>query len=69
MCSMKVLRTDRGGEFVYNNFNLFCEINGTHRELITPYTPDQNGILERKNRTIVEMARRMLRAKELSNQL
>ncbi|KAA0056488.1 Integrase, catalytic core [Cucumis melo var. makuwa] len=37
------------------------------RELTTPYTPEQNGVAERKNRTVVEMARSMLQIKGLSN--
>lgn len=49
-------------------FIQFCEQNGIHQELITSYTPEQNGVAKRKNRTVVEMARRMLKAKELSNE-
>ncbi|CAL5412844.1 unnamed protein product [Camellia sinensis] len=64
---VKVLRTDRGGEFLSKDFDLFCEENGIQRELTTPYTPEQNGVAERKNRTVVEMARSMLQAKGLSN--
>ena len=67
-CHIKVLRTDRGGEFVSKDFNLFCEEEGIQRELTAPYTPEQNGIAERKNRTIVEMARSMLQARRLPNQ-
>ncbi|KAJ8752089.1 hypothetical protein K2173_001764 [Erythroxylum novogranatense] len=37
--------------------------NGIHRELTTSYTPEQNGIAERKNRTVVEMGRSMLQEK------
>ncbi|KAH0647717.1 hypothetical protein KY290_033702 [Solanum tuberosum] len=62
---VKVLRTDRGGEFLSQEFKLFCEENGIHRELIAPYTPEQNGIAERKNRTVVEMARSMVKNKDL----
>ena len=67
--SIKVLRTDRGGEFCSNEFNHFCETNGIRRELTAPYTPEQNGVAERKNRTVVEMARSMLKAKHLPNSL
>jgi transposase InsO family protein len=65
---IKALRTDRGGEFLSNEFNHFCEENGIRRELTAPYTPEQNGVAERKNRTVVEMARSLLKAKELPNQ-
>ncbi|KAL6348546.1 hypothetical protein AAG906_013166 [Vitis piasezkii] len=64
---IKMLRTDRGGEFLSNDFKVFCEEEGLHRELTTPYSPEQNGVAERKNRTVVEMARNMMKAKNLSN--
>ena len=58
--SIVALRSDRGGEFTSNEFATFCEKNGIHRELTAPYTPEQNGVAERKNRTVVEMARSMM---------
>ncbi|TYK28117.1 putative gag-pol polyprotein, identical [Cucumis melo var. makuwa] len=64
---IKSFRSDRGGDFLSNNFNHFCEEHGIHRELTTPYTSEQNGVAERKNRTVVEMARSMLQMKGLSN--
>ncbi|XP_074283722.1 uncharacterized protein LOC141608081 [Silene latifolia] len=42
---------------------------GVNRELTAPYTPEQNGVAERKNRTVVEMARSMLRGRSLPNDL
>ena len=68
-CSIKVLRTDNGGEFCSKEFDIFCEQQGIHRELTSPYTPEQNGIAERKNRTVVEMARSMLKEKRLPDNL
>ncbi|KAL4035058.1 hypothetical protein IC575_003732 [Cucumis melo] len=64
---IKSLRSDRGREFLSNNFNHFCKEHGIHRELTTPYTPEQNGVAERKNQTVVEMARSMLQMKGLLN--
>jgi hypothetical protein len=64
---LKVLRTDRGGEFLSKEFINFCENEGIHHELTTPYTPEQNGVAERKNRTVVEMGRSMLKCKKLPN--
>ena len=64
---VKALRTDRGGEFLSNEFITFCEEQGIRRELIAPYTPEQNGVTERKNRTVVEMARSMLKARGVPN--
>ena len=43
-------------------------MNGIKRQFTTRYTPQQNGIVERKNRTIMEMARSMMKAKHLPNE-
>lgn len=51
---IKILRTNRGGEFLSKELNSFCDGHGIKRELTAPYTPEQ-GIAERKNRTIGEM--------------
>lgn len=64
---VKALRTDRGGEFLSNEFITFCEEHGIRRELTASYTPEQNGVAERKNRTVVEMARSMLKARGVPN--
>eukprot|EP01018_Ginkgo_biloba_P024020 Gb_18985 [translate_table: standard] len=53
---IKTLQTDRGGEFTSNEFSHYCKINGIQRQLTTSYTPQQNCVAERKNRSIVEMA-------------
>lgn len=58
--SVKCLRTDRGGEFTSSEFNEFCKDNGVKRQLTTAYTPQQNGVAERKNRTVMNMVRSML---------
>ncbi|KAD7478319.1 hypothetical protein E3N88_01455 [Mikania micrantha] len=65
---IKTLRTDRGGEFLSKEFNEFCETHGIHRDLTAPFTPQQNGVAERKNRTVTEMTRCLLQAKKLPNQ-
>ncbi|CAL1414133.1 unnamed protein product [Linum trigynum] len=62
---IKTLRTDRGKEFIYKPFMEYCHKNGIKRRLTVRYTPQQNGVAERKNRTIVEMARSMLKGKKL----
>jgi len=57
---IKCLRFDRGGEFTSNeNFN-FCEEHGIRRELSIARTLQQNGVVERMNRTVQQMARAML---------
>lgn len=64
--AIKVLRTDRGGEFNSQEFSNFCETNGIRRQLTAAYTPQQNGVCERKNRTILNMVRSMLSNKCIS---
>ena len=64
---IKVLRSNRGGEYDCNAFVNFCRLNGIKRQFTTRYTPQQNGVEERKNRKIMNMARSMLKAKHLSN--
>jgi len=54
------LRTDRGGEFTSQEFNEFCKIQGIKRQLTTAYTPQQNGVVERRNQTIMNMVRNTL---------
>ncbi|KAI5317658.1 hypothetical protein L3X38_037365 [Prunus dulcis] len=63
--NVKCVRSDRGGEFTSNEFNKLCEEGGNQRQLTTAYTPQQNGVLERKNRTVVEMAKAMLHEKNM----
>jgi hypothetical protein len=63
---IRSLRTDRGGEFTSQDFTDFYNEHGIHRQLMTAYTPQQNGVAERKNRTIMNMVRSMLTAKQIS---
>ena len=67
--SIKTLRTDRGGEFTSIEFNKFCEKYGIQRHLTAPYTPQQNGVVERRNRTLMEMTRSILKHMNLPNYL
>nr|GEU51004.1 hypothetical protein [Tanacetum cinerariifolium] len=55
-----IIRSDNGTEFKNNDLNQFCGMNGIKREFSVPRTPRQNGITERKNRTLIEAARTML---------
>nr|GEX69388.1 hypothetical protein [Tanacetum cinerariifolium] len=57
---VKVIRSDNGTEFKNHDLNQFCRIKGIKRELSIPRTPHQNGIAERKNRTLIEAAKTML---------
>jgi transposase InsO family protein len=53
---VKALRSDNGGEYISNEFKDFCSREGIRRELIAPHNPQQNGVVERKNRTIMGAA-------------
>lgn len=55
---IKTLRTDREGEFIYKLFMEHCRNECIKRQLTVSRTPQHNCVAERKNRTIVEMARR-----------
>src|SRR5579875_1494527 len=57
---IKVLRSDNGGEYTSNAFEAFLKHEGIAHQTSTPHTPQQNGVAERANRTIVEMARSMI---------
>jgi len=57
---IKVLRTDNGGEFCSKEFEEFCKKCGIAWQKTTPYTPQQNGVTERMNETLMERARSML---------
>ncbi|CAL8162045.1 unnamed protein product [Prunus armeniaca] len=60
------IRTDHGSEFENSQFLKFCEEMGIKHEFSAPITPQQNGVVERKNRVLVEMARVMLNSKNLA---
>jgi transposase InsO family protein len=57
---IKFLRTDCGGEYTSNEFNAYCASNGITHHLSCLHTPQQNGIVERKYRHIVECALTLL---------
>ena len=58
-----VLRTDQGGEFTSVEFATYCADQGVGQHHTTPYSPQQNGVVERRNQTVVGMARSMMKAK------
>ena len=63
--SVKVLRTDNGGEFTSDEFKNYLKKEGVVHQLTIPKCPEQNGVAERFNRTLVEMVRSMLADSEL----
>jgi transposase InsO family protein len=58
--TVKCIRCDRGTEFINARFKEFCVSQGTKLETSAPYTPQQNGVAERANRTLKERARTIL---------
>ena len=56
----KALRSDNGGEYVSQEFKDFYAAEGIKQELTTPHNPQQNGVAERKNKTIVGATQEML---------
>ena len=63
--SIVKIRSDHGKEFENARFDSFCKKNGIKKEFSNPRTPQQNGVVERKNRVIQEMARVMLLNKQI----
>ncbi|GJQ99843.1 putative ribonuclease H-like domain-containing protein [Tanacetum coccineum] len=57
---VKVIRCDNGTEFKNREMNQFCEMKGILRQFSIARTPQQNGVAERRNRTLIEAARTML---------
>ena len=57
---LQVLRTDNGGEFTASEFVAYCTDEGIKRHY-APYSPLQNGVVERRNQTVVAVARTLLR--------
>ena len=57
---LKVLRTDNGGEYTSTEFNEYLKREGIKHELSVPKNPEQNGVAERFNRTLIEAVRAML---------
>nr|GEW98416.1 ribonuclease H-like domain-containing protein [Tanacetum cinerariifolium] len=56
----KIIRCDNGTEFKNHDLNQFCGMKGIKREFSVARTPQQNRVVERKNRTLIEAARTML---------
>lgn len=62
---IKCLRSDNGGEYTSGSFYAFCVESGIKREFCVPYNPQQNGVDERKNRTIMEATKAMIHDQDL----
>lgn len=58
---LRALQTDNGGEYTSHIFQSYCQQHGIRQRLTVPHNPQQNGIAERKNRSLMNMARSMLK--------
>ena len=67
--NIKILRSDNGGEYISRAFDGFLKSQGIRHHTTVAYTPEQNGVAERANRTIVERARSMLHDQSLPHEL
>ena len=65
--TISCIRSDHGREFENVEFEGFCDEQGIEHTFSTPRTPQQNGVVERKNRTLQEMARTILHENNLPN--
>jgi transposase InsO family protein len=63
---IKILRFDNEGEYTSKELVAFCKAVGIRRELIVPHNPQQNGVAERKNRSIEESVKAMMNDQNLS---
>ena len=62
---IKILRTDGGGEYTSREFEAHCTKLGIQHEVTAPYIPQHNGLAERRNRTVLNMCKSMLKQKGL----
>jgi transposase InsO family protein len=65
--SIKCLRSDGGGKYFSNEFIEYLKEHGIQRKYSSSYSPQHNGVVERKNMHIIETTRAMLNEKNLPN--
>nr|GEY51139.1 hypothetical protein [Tanacetum cinerariifolium] len=66
---VKTLQTDRRGEFNSKAFTEYCDNTGLKHHFTAPYSPQQNGVMERRNQWIIEMARSIMKSMEVPDTL
>ena len=64
--SIKALGTDRWHKYLSKQFEELCVEKGIIRQSTTPYTPQQNGLAKRRNKTLLDMTRSMMEQTTLS---
>ena len=57
---IKILRSDSGSEYMSNEFQFFLQSHGIISQRSCPFTPQQNGVAERKNRHLLDVVRTLL---------
>ena len=63
---LKCLRSNRGGEFIFNEFNNFYIERGIKSYVSAPGTPEKNGIAKRRNKSIMDCARTLMTEKNVA---
>jgi hypothetical protein len=63
---LRVLRTDNGGKFTVAEFASYCTDEGVQRHYFASYSPQQNGVVKRRNQTVVGMAQALLKQRGMS---
>ncbi|GJY52329.1 retrotransposon protein, putative, ty1-copia subclass [Tanacetum coccineum] len=58
--TIKAIRSDRGGDYISQEFKDYLKANGIVQELTPPYTPQHNGVSERRNHTLLDMVQSMM---------
>nr|GEV77177.1 retrotransposon protein, putative, Ty1-copia subclass [Tanacetum cinerariifolium] len=66
---IQILRSDRGGEYFSTEFSSYCESQSLIHQRIAPYTPQKNGVAEKKNRVLQDMINAMLVSANLPKNL
>jgi len=64
-CRISTIKSDHGGKFQNERFDKFCDKHGIKHNFSAPRTPQQNVVVERKNRSLEELARTLLNATDL----
>ena len=65
----KAIRADNGREYINKDLRTWCLDRGIEIQTTAPYTPEQNGVAERWNKTVVQLARSMIFARDVPNEL
>ena len=68
-CRIQTLRSDNEKEYTCERFQQLCDESGIEHQFTAPFTPQQNGVSERKNKSIMEMTRCIMHEKELPKKL